>query len=94
MEGSALLGVFVGDPDCADGVKSDTCILTFQLRGKVTKLLFDGMRAKAVQEEACTGGMVKAGGNGLYYNKDADGAPCEFGYSFSEDAFTFGGEVC
>ena len=51
------------------------------------------MGAKAVQEEACTGGMVKAGGNG-YCSKDADGAFCEFGYSFSEDAFTFGGEVC
>jgi hypothetical protein len=49
----------------AGGVKSDTCILSFLLRGKAAKLLFDGMRAKAVQEEACTGGMVKAGGNGL-----------------------------
>ena len=90
MEGSALLR----DPDCADGVKSDKCILSFQLSGNAAKLLFDGMRAKAVQDEACTGGMVKSGGNSLYCNKDVDGTFCEFGYSFSEDSFTFGGEVC
>jgi hypothetical protein len=82
------------DEVCAGGVKSDTCILSFQIRGKAAELLFDGMRAKAVQDEACTGGMVKSGGNSLYCNKDADGTFCEFGYSFSEDDFTFGGEVC
>jgi hypothetical protein len=46
LEGSALLGVFVGDPDCAGGVKSDTCIRSFQLRGKAAKLFFDGLRDK------------------------------------------------
>jgi hypothetical protein len=34
LEGSAHLGVFEGDPDCVGGVKSGTCILSFQLRGK------------------------------------------------------------
>ena len=44
--GHALLGVFVGDPDCADGVKSGKCILSFQLRAPA-KLLFDGLRDEA-----------------------------------------------
>ena len=64
LEGNALLGAFVGDPDCKDGVKSDTCILSFQLRGKAAKLLFDGMRDEA-QKEECTGSLEKSGGNGL-----------------------------
>ena len=52
LEGSALLGAFVGDPDCAGGVKSDTCILSFQLRGKAAKLLFDGLRDEASRKNA------------------------------------------
>jgi hypothetical protein len=90
LEGSALLR----DEDCAGGVKSDTCILSFQLRGKPAKLLFDGLRDKAKQEE-CTGSMEKGGGNGLYCHAYEDGTYlCEFGYSFSEDAFTFSAEDC
>jgi hypothetical protein len=94
LEGSALLGVFVGDPDCAGGVKSDTCILSFQLRGKAAKLLFDGLRDEA-QKEECTGSMEKSGGNGLFCHAYEDGTYfCEFGYSFKEDAFTFSAEDC
>ena len=90
LEGEA----FLGDEDCAGGLKSDTCILSFQLTDKAAKLLFDGMRDKAKQEE-CTGSMEKSGGNGLYCHKYEDGTYlCEFGYSFSEDAFTFSAEDC
>lgn len=90
LEGSAVLR----DEDCAGGLKPDTCILSFQLTGKAAKLLLDGMRVKAEKEE-CTGGMEKGGGNGLYCHKYEDGTYlCEFGYSFSEDAFTFGAEDC
>jgi hypothetical protein len=89
-EGSA----FLGDEDCAGALKSDSCILSFQLTGKAAKLLFDGIRVKAQQEE-CTGGMEKWEGNGLYCNKSADGTYlCEFGYSFSEKAFTTSVEDC
>jgi hypothetical protein len=85
---------FLGDEECAGGVKSDTCILSFQLTGKAAKLLFEGLRAKARQEE-CTGGMEKSGGNGLYCNKAADGTYlCEFGYSFKKDAFTASAQDC
>ena len=94
LEGTALLGVFEGDPDCAGGVKSDTCILSFQLKGKAAKLLFDGMRDEA-QKEECTGSMEKSGGNGLFCHAYEDGTYlCEFGYSFKEDAFTFSAEDC
>jgi hypothetical protein len=90
LEGSA----FLGDEDCAGALQSDSCILSFQLTGKGAKLLFDGMRVKAEQEE-CTGGMEKWEGNGLYCNKSADGTYlCEFGYSFSEKAFTTSVEDC
>ena len=90
LEGEALLR----DEDCAGGVKSDTCILSFQLKGKAAKLLFDGLRDEAQQEE-CTGSMEKSGGNGLYCHAYDDGTYlCEFGYSFSEDAFTFSAEDC
>ena len=85
---------FLVDEVCAGGVKSDTCILAFQLRGKAAELLFDGMRDKAQQEE-CTGSMEKGGGNGLYCHAYEDGTYlCEFGYSFKEDAFTFSAEDC
>ncbi len=94
LEGSALLGIFEGDPDCKDGVKSDTCILSFQLRGKAAKLLFDGMRDEAQREE-CTGSLEKSGGHGLFCHAYDDGTYfCEFGYSFKEDAFTFSAEDC
>ena len=68
LEGNVLLGAFVGDPDCAGGVKSDTCILSFQLRGKAAKLLFNGLRDEAQREE-CTGSMEKSGGNGLFCHR-------------------------
>ena len=85
---------FLGDEDCAGGLKSDSCILSFQLSGKAAKLLFDGMRVKAVQEE-CTGGMEKSDGKGLHCIKSADGTYyCDFGYSFSEKAFTGSGMDC
>ena len=95
LEGSVFPpGIFVGDPDCADGAKSDTCILSFALRGKAAKLLFDGLRDEAQQEE-CTGSMEKSGGNGLFCHAYEDGTYlCEFGYSFKEDAFVFGAEDC
>jgi hypothetical protein len=84
LKGSA----FLGDEGCAGGVKSDTCVLSFQLAGKAAKLLFEGMRGKAVKEE-CTGGMEKSDGNGLHCIKSADGTyDCDFGYSFSGKAFT------
>jgi len=52
------------------------------------------MRDKAKQEE-CTGSMEKGGGNGLFCHKYEDGTHlCYFGYSFSEDAFTFSAEDC
>lgn len=90
LEGEA----FLGDEDCAGGVQSDKCILSFQLKGKAAKLLFDGLRDKAQQEE-CTGSMEKSGGNGLFCHKYENGTYlCEFGYSFSEDAFTFSAEDC
>lgn len=90
LEGSA----FLGEEDCAGGVKSDTCVLAFQLKGKAAKQLFDGMRDKAQQEE-CTGSMEKSGGNGLFCHAYEDGTYlCEFGYSFKEDAFTFSAEDC
>jgi hypothetical protein len=52
LEGSALLGFFVGDPDCTDGVKSDTCILSFQISGKAAKLLFDDLRDKTAKSHS------------------------------------------
>ncbi len=90
LEGEA----FLDEEGCAGGVKSDTCILSFQLRGKAAKLLFDGMRGEAQREE-CTGSMEKSGGNGLFCHAYEDGTYlCEFGYSFKEDAFTFSAEDC
>jgi hypothetical protein len=90
LEGEALLR----DEDCAGGVKSDTCILSFQLRGKAAKLLFKRLRDEP-QKEECTGSMEKSGGNGLYCHAYEDGTYlCEFGYSFKEDAFTFSAEDC
>ena len=84
LKGSA----FLHDEACAGGIKSDSCILSFQLSGKAAKLLFQGMRAKAVSEE-CTGGMEKSDGNGLHCIKSSDGTyDCDFGYSFSGKAFT------
>ena len=56
---------FLGKEDCAGGVKSDRCILSFQLRGKAAKQLYDGMRDEAQREE-CTGSMEKSSGNGLF----------------------------
>ncbi len=79
---------FLGEEACAGGLKSDACVLSFQVTGKAAKLLFDGMRAKAVKEE-CTGGMEKADGNGLNCIKSSDGTyDCDFGYSFSRKVFT------
>ncbi len=86
--------VFLDAEACAGGLKSDSCILSFQLKGKAAKQLFDGMRDKAKQEE-CTGSMEKSGGDGLFCHKYNDGTYlCEFGYSFSKDAFTFSAEDC
>lgn len=80
--------VFLGEEGCAGGTKSPDCILTFQLTGKAAKLLFDGMRVKAVKEE-CTGGMEKSDGHGLHCIKSDDGTVnCDFGYTFSKKAFT------
>jgi hypothetical protein len=90
LEGEA----FLGEEDCKDGLKSGTCILAFRLTGKAAKLLFDGLRDEARQEE-CTGSLEKSGGNGLFCHAYEDGTYlCEFGYSFKEDAFTFSAEDC
>lgn len=90
LEGEA----FLGEEDCAGGVKSDTCVLSFRLTGKPAKLLFEGMRDEAQREE-CTGSLEKSGGNGLFCHAYEDGTYlCEFGYSFREDAFTFSAEDC
>jgi hypothetical protein len=79
---------FLDAEGCAKGLKSEACVLSFQLSGKAAKLLFDGMPVKAVKEE-CTGGMEKSDGKGLHCIKSSDGTyDCDFGYTFSEKAFT------
>ena len=79
---------FLGEEGCSGGIKSDECVLSFQLSGKAAKLLFDGMRVKAVQEE-CTGGMEKSDGKGLHCIKSTEATyDCDFGYTFSKKAFT------
>jgi hypothetical protein len=86
--------VFLGEEGCPGGVKSADCILTFELSGKAAKLLYDGMRAKAVREE-CTGGLQKVDGNGLNCIKSDDGTyNCDFGYQFSKQAFSSGAVDC
>jgi hypothetical protein len=78
---------FLGESGCPDGLKSKDCVVSFQLTGKAAKLLFDGMRVKAVKEE-CTGGMEKSDGNGLHCIKSADGrVDCDFGYDFNKKHF-------
>jgi hypothetical protein len=90
LQGSA----FIGEEECAGGLKSDPCKLSFQLTGKAAKLLFDGLRVKAIQEE-CTGGMEKSDGKGLHCIKSTDGSyDCDFGYSFSEKAFAGSSQDC
>ncbi len=84
LKGSAYLS----EETCAKGLKSPECVLTFEVSGKTAKLLFDGMKAKAVREE-CTGGMEKADGHGLHCIKSDNGTyNCDFGYSFSKKSFT------
>jgi hypothetical protein len=86
--------VYLGEEGCHGGIKSNDCILTFQLTGKAAKLLFDGMRVKAVREE-CTGGMEKSDGEGLHCIKSDDKTyDCDFGYTFSKKAFTGGAVDC
>jgi hypothetical protein len=80
--------VYLGDNGCSGGLKSNDCILTFEISGKAAKILFDGMRVKAVKEE-CTGGMQKVDGNGLNCIKSDDKTyHCDFGYEFSKKKFT------
>jgi hypothetical protein len=80
--------VYLGDNGCSGGIKSKDCIMTFEVSGKAAKLLFEGMRVKAVKEE-CTGGMQKVDGNGLNCIKSDDKTyHCDFGYTFSKKAFT------
>jgi hypothetical protein len=94
-EDSPLKGTaFLGEEGCPGGIKSEDCVLSFQLSGKAAKMLYDGMRVKAVKEE-CTGGMEKSDGKGLNCIKSADGEyNCDFGYSFSKKAFTGGFVDC
>jgi hypothetical protein len=79
---------YLDEEGCAKGLKSESCVLSFQLSGKAAKLLYDGMPVKAVKEE-CTGGMEKSDGKGLHCIKSSDGTyDCDFGYTFSKKAFT------
>ncbi len=86
--------VYLGEEGCPNGIKAPECLLTFQITGKVAKLLFDGMRVKAAKEE-CTGGFQKTDGNGLNCIKAEDGTySCDFGYDFSKKSFGGGALDC
>jgi hypothetical protein len=87
-------GVSIGGmafPDteaCDKDMKGKDCMLTLTIDGDAAKLLFNGLKAKAVHEE-CTGGMEKVGGGGLHCIKSDDNTyTCDFGYAFGKEEFT------
>ncbi len=89
LEGMAIL-----DEDyCGKGMNTEGCILSFHISGAAAKTLYDGMRAKARQQE-CTGGLEKLEG-GLSCIKDgAADYNCSFGYHFKQREFAGSGEDC
>lgn len=89
IEGTA----FLDEEACAKGLNAEGCILSFQISGKTAKTLYDGMTAKAVQQE-CTGGLQKVEG-GLNCIKDSEtDYTCDFGYNFREGSFGGSGVDC
>jgi hypothetical protein len=89
IEGTA----FLDEEACAKGLNAEGCILSFQISGKTAKTLYDGMTAKAVQQE-CTGGLQKVEG-ALNCIKDSEtDYSCDFGYDFKEGSFGGSGVDC
>ncbi|MBL8791344.1 MAG: hypothetical protein JNM45_12685 [Rhizobiales bacterium] len=88
-DGVAIGGTAFPDTEsCDKDMKGKDCVLTLSIEGDAAKLLYIGMKAKAVQEE-CTGGMEKVGGGGLHCIKYDDKTyTCDFGYGFDKEEFT------
>lgn len=85
---------FFDEDTCKKGAKSPDCVLSFNLSGASAKILYEGMRVKAVVEE-CIGGHTKDDGNGLRCYKDDAGAySCDFGYAFAKKKFTYSKVDC
>jgi hypothetical protein len=90
LEGSTYLDA----EGCAKGLKSETCVLSFYIKGKTAKLLYDELPGKGILAE-CTGGMEKNDDHGLHCSKFEDGTfTCDFGYSFKEKKFIGSAEDC
>jgi len=96
QEESITLGgmAFPDTDNCDKNMKGKDCVLTFSIEGDAAKLLYNGIKAKAVHEE-CTGGMEKIGGGGLHCIKtDEKTYTCDFGYAFGKEEFTGGHMDC
>lgn len=90
LEGST----FLDQDTCPKGAKSADCVFSFELSGANAKILYEGMRVKAVVEE-CIGGHTKDDGNGLRCYKADDGKySCDFGYAFAKKRFTYSKVDC
>lgn len=90
QEESVTLGgmAFPDQDTCDKNMKGKDCVLSFSIEGDAAKLLYNGLKVKAVHEE-CTGGMEKIGGGGLHCIKqDEKTYTCDFGYSLGKEEFT------
>lgn len=80
---------------CSKGTSGPECSLSFEIKGKAAKVIYDGMTEKGVMQE-CTGNVEKFNGAGMHCikGKDASDYYCDFGYYFKKSSFGGGADGC
>ena len=80
---------------CSKGTSGPECSLSFEIKGKAAKVIYDGMTEKGAMQE-CTGNVEKFNGAGMHCikGKDASDYYCDFGYYFKKSKFGGGPDGC
>jgi hypothetical protein len=86
-EGKLDGGAGLNEENCAKGVRSPECRMSFQIFGKTAETLFKSMKARSIKDE-CIEGETKEDKSGLSCSKEGDGTyRCDFSYSFAKQSF-------
>lgn len=91
LEGSVSLN----EDYCTKGTTDPECSLSFEIKGKAAKIIYDGMPEKGAMQE-CTGNVEKFNESGMHCikGKDANDYYCDFGYYFKKQSFGAGPDGC
>jgi len=95
VKSEPMEGVYrIDNGNCSGGQLTPTCSIYVELRGSIAQKMYINMTSEGVAD-LCTGGLVKADGDGLRcFDLGAGEYVCDVGYNFAKQKLVSGDMTC